>query len=529
MNIAAIRPQATQSFKEQTPLRVSFEEHFARTIFLGGGNEPKNVALCLEYLRQDNFIYQRGGELVYVADGIIHLATPDFLRVHLSSLASFQKPAPITPRNPAGQRRVDCPKDLAQAIIARRGLWELPELRGLLSAPVLLPDGRLIAEGGFDTDTGLLLVLPGDYVCCVPNRPAPEDARRALEMLWRPFLDFPFVGPVDRGVMLAALLTAVVRPVLPTAPGILFDSPTAGSGKTLLTSCISLLAGMPHPEMMPAANNDENELRKRLLAVARSAKPVSTIDNISGQLESAALCAFITSETYSDRLLGQSLNLAFPVVSLVILNGNNARLVGDLNRRVLRCRIDPQMERPDQRSFDLDPAEYVLTHRMEMVEAALTLLRSAEPVTTLSRLASFEVWSDFVRQAVIWAGGLGVVELADPIESIDLGYSIDPETQKLGALLEAWWSAFGDRRMKVAEVIHAAESGQWPGLYDAIHEIAGERNAINSRRLGRWIEGHSGRIIDGLRVERVATMHGLVVWQVRGRDPSNRPCAAGGF
>ena len=53
-----------------------------------------------------------------------------------------------------------------------------------------------------------------------------------------PFNGFPFVDARARAALLSALLTAAVRPILPTAPAHGFDAPTVGSGKTLLARCI---------------------------------------------------------------------------------------------------------------------------------------------------------------------------------------------------------------------------------------------------------------------------------------------------
>jgi len=44
-------------------------------------------------------------------------------------------------------------------------------------------------------------------------------------------VDFPLVGMLDKSVLLAALLTAAVRPVLKTAPAFGFDAPVQGSGE----------------------------------------------------------------------------------------------------------------------------------------------------------------------------------------------------------------------------------------------------------------------------------------------------------
>ena len=47
----------------------------------------------------------------------------------------------------------------------------------------------------------------------------------------------------------------------------MYTAPVWGSGKTLLASCVAELAG-EEPKVMPSLD-DEDELRKRLLAAAR--------------------------------------------------------------------------------------------------------------------------------------------------------------------------------------------------------------------------------------------------------------------
>jgi hypothetical protein len=51
-------------------------------------------------------------------------------------------------------------------------------------------------------------------------------------------------------------------------------------------------------------------------------------------------------------------------------------------------------------------------------------------------------------------------------------------------------------------------------LLDALDAIAGERNDINTRRLGNWLASHKGRVIDGLRFEEVESKRGVAMWLV---------------
>jgi hypothetical protein len=271
-----------------------------------------------------------------------------------------------------------------------------------------------------------------------------------------------------------------------------------------------------------------------LLSALRRGKGALVLDNQVGMLDSPSLCTFLTSPVYGDRVLGQSAVLDFPNTALFIINGNNFQPMGDLARRVLTSRLDAQMERPDKRSFDLDPAAWVGRNRQPLVRDALTVLLGyqLEPAGKrrgAGRMASYEIWDDTVRQAVLWAGSLGVIELGDPLDAIDTAYGQDPDRAKLAALLHGWYELYGDKPTKVAVAIEgmkvpwSAFSGTKPdedkdarvGLQAAMEEIAGEGHVINPRRLGRWIEKQQGRIVDGLRFERGPARDGVARWLVR--------------
>ena len=496
----------------------------ARTLRLVGGELHRLVHSVLALMRLDGTVFDRGGELVHVSPrGAVYPVTAEWLTVHLSALINFERLS----QRARNWYAVDCPLDLAKRVLAMRGSYGLPKLRAVLTAPVLTLDARVLDRDGHDPQTGLLLILNEPEQAAIPLHPSVEQLRAAIDALWFPFKDFPFVGPIDRGVMLAALLTATLRAVLPTAPGFLFTAPSAGSGKSLLATCLSILAGADPASLMPPTLEEE-ELRKRLLAALREGKPALIFDNIAGQLDSAALCAYLTAREYGDRVLGASVTISVPATGLFLATGNNVALVGDLNRRLLACRIDPHSDKPYRRAFALDPERYVREHRQALVRHALVLvcgyLSTGTPITP-DRTASFEDWSDRVRQTVLWVGQQGLLDVADPCDAIDSSYEEDPETRKLSSLLSCWHALFGDKPKSVAEAITLATdpvvSGRIPAdsdrgrLQDVLMEIAGEHGRINSRRLGRWIERMAGRICEGLRIERGGRAHGVSKWQVK--------------
>ena len=87
-----------------------------------------------------------------------------------------------------------------------------------------------------------------------------------------------------------------------------------------------------------------------------------------------------TSGTIADLILGESTYASVPFRSLLLLTGNNTRIAGDLNRRLLRVRITPNVENPWRRVFDFDRqcthgdqlAQNLRVAALELVGAMLT-------------------------------------------------------------------------------------------------------------------------------------------------------------
>ncbi len=494
-----------------------------RTIRNVAGERVNIVGLTLELMNIDGSVFDRGGELVRVdSGGQVQALGLDGLRFHLDGLARFEK----YDKRSDEWIPCDAPEPVAKGIIASRGNWKLPELRAVATAPLMDPTtGRIIDVDGHDLQTGILLHC-NDLAgwTGVPSRPTKDQVHKAVTTLWEPFQSFPFVDAVARGVWLAAILLAPNRVAFPTAPGILVTSATMGSGKTLLTLCASLLAGDKTPTVL-GVTGDPEETRKRMLAIGRCGTRAIILDNIVGQFESDVLCSWLTTELYSDRVLGSSERVTIPTRTMLMASGNNVTLRGDLVRRLLTCRIDPEMEAPWTRTFNVNPVEYVTHNRLTMAAAALTILKAAweQPVAMPGRTASFETWSDVIRKAVCWIGEQGFMAVADPVQSIDSAHDADPELSKLAALLAAWNDKFADVPTTVPDAIRRANRDNESALYDALWEIGGERMELNARRIGRWIEKKSGVILGGLRFESPVKHKNRRCWIVRRNEsPSGK-------
>ena len=159
-------------------------------------------------------------------------------------------------------RPVTLPHRVARLYLALDD-WGLRPLKGITTAPLLSVDGSMRIAEGYDGPTAMW--------CCrvpaleLPDAPSLADAEGALRSLRAAFCTFPFADaravqgeesaiPLvdlshppgrDESAFLAALLTAVCRPSLPLAPGMVITAPLitgAGTGKGLLVRAVCEIA-----------------------------------------------------------------------------------------------------------------------------------------------------------------------------------------------------------------------------------------------------------------------------------------------
>lgn len=461
-------------------------------------------------------IYQRADLMVRVAVGTsdkhvrradgavtIHKVTTPFLTDLLGRIARF------TTFNAKAKRDVpiDCPKTIAETMLSRVGLWNLPLLNGVIEAPMLLPDGRLLSKPGYDVETGFLLAIDNDLAFELPARPTRDDAVAALAVLERLLAGFPFVGDAERAVVVAAILTAIQRKTLRSAPAIGINAPAPGSGKSLLADVVSNTATGRDAAKM-AQGRDAVEDKKRLLAVLMAGDPIACFDNIERTVDDDALCTILTESIYRDRVLGESRAISVPTNATFLLTGNNLTFSGDITSRVLVATIDPKCERPDERVFTGDLRDDTRRDRWALVRAALTILRAYQlagcPGVGLRPYGRFENWSAEIRAPLVWAGA------ADPVTTRESVVNDDPRAKALRNLLTAWRADYKDAEKTLREVIDdarpdangASRIKHGSKLWGAIFALAPEGEGhINTRKLSWELRKVKGRIFDGVRLQ----------------------------
>ncbi|WP_336056473.1 toprim domain-containing protein [Nitratireductor sp. CH_MIT9313-5] len=396
---------------------------------------------------------------------------------------------------------INCPEVIARTVLKRKGDgWErIPPLHAVITAPCMRDDGSIIMKRGYDSKTGLYLASKEDWPD-IPERPSRDDAVEALNVLSEPIAELPFVDNSDRAAALALFLTALMRPMLRSAPMFAVTAPTAGTGKSLLINIASIIA-RGHSTSPINQPSDEAELEKRIGAEILAGNQLVSIDNVSHTLQSDQLCQILTEEHVQVRILGKSENVRVPSTALICVNGNNLSISGDLNRRTVRIRMNAKVERPEKRAFQFDAKQLALQKRPKLVAAALTILKAylvAEFPDRARPLGSFEDWSDVVRSALLW------VQMEDCLAGYDEQADEDPEKEVLREVL----NALPTLPFTAKEIAGRVVSNE--RLREALHLFLDRNGTFNTRRFGRFLKQYRDRPVDGRALHMVTknSVHG---------------------
>ena len=406
--------------------------------------------------------------------------------------------------------------------------WPFPVLEGIIASPTLRPDGSLLDAPGYDATTGLYLDTNGTAFPPLPDAPDIFDAGQALATLQDILGDFLWAHVYDRAAALAALLSVVCRyAVMGNVPLFGISATTRGSGKGLLADVIALIGTGRRAPLWSQAEDDAEE-RKRLLALGMDGDPLVCIDNVTRPLGSGPLDLALTSSTFKDRILGTQTTREVPMYAIFLATGNNLQYVGDLARRVVPIALDPQMEKPEERTGFRYPdlLAHVAQERPRLVSAALTILQAyvgdGRPAQGLSAYGSFQPWSDLIRSALVWVGEPDPCEGRKTIEAQDPGY------EALAGLLEAWQGCYPPgttvtlKRLKQDIAVYRDTStppapNAWDDLEQAVLDFdrgSALARGIDTRTFGNALKRVQGRVIARKRLVERGTYRQAVQWTI---------------
>lgn len=287
---------------------------------------------------------------------------------------------------------------------------DFPIIEGIATLPVVHEDGTIVSTNGYDALTRQFVWIDEALVGMnVPSSPTDEDVSRAVGRLDDIFQDFAIRNAGDRASLFALVLTALLRPSVPTAPLFLVNGLQPGVGKGLLANVVTALVTGLRTPMTPWPGS-ETELQKILMSALSAGSTFFVLDEVS-ELSSSSLNSLLTTARMGGRKLGETHQLELPNRMLSMALGNNVIVPGDMARRVFPIRLEWPEGSPETRSGFAhdDLVQYVLDHRRELVEAALTMIRAyfdrGCPVAEMPfRFGSFEAWQRLVGGVLAVSG-----------------------------------------------------------------------------------------------------------------------------
>lgn len=409
---------------------------------------------------------------------------------------------------------IDPPEKYISILLEMGEYQHIPPLAGIARQPYFYGNFVFGSVEGYDPESRMFGAFrANDYV--VPQTPTLTQARKALDELSALLSEFKFQSSRDRDAVLAGIFTAVLRSSLPTSPMFHVRAPQIASGKSYLCNLIAAFAG-PGSPAVSAFPESQEECQKYLLSALLDAPAVVIFDNLTKDLlPYTSLCSALTEESIRGRILGLSKTARVSTKTLFLSSGNNVGPVKDMTRRTIVIALDPQTELASARDFKFDPLSMVRKQRSHYVSLVLTVVNAwmadGRPMTDCRKLASYERWSEMVRQPLMWLG------VSDPAAGLYSAQENDPEKQMLLRLLLAWRQCFGSVPTMVREAVShtlsgAANSGD---LKEVLEEVAERRGEINRRILGHLIARYQDRVVGGMRFERSFTKANAERWSVR--------------
>lgn len=395
----------------------------------------------------------RAGYVEYQPMPVIRTFNQHSLRKRILQTVRPQYFKPLT------QEWVDAPPspDLVNTILHAHNGSRV--LTGIAEGPVMMSDGRVLTDPGYDQESGLLAVFDPAAFPPVPEWPDRDDARAAYRALVDEALEgFEFATPLDETIAVSAFLTCLCRRGIDAAPTYLSTSPKQSSGKSTLWDIACRLAfGRPVP-VTPWPSSPE-EMTKTLVAIMGEGHAATMFDNIADgtRIDSPPLAAAVTGSEFRSRLLGKNDNAALPTNTMWFLTGNRQRLAPDMATRVLPCEIAPKTHRPDLRNFTRhDLGGWCQLNRGRMVVAGLAIMRAyvlaadRDPGVQVQRRSRFDEWDRLVRSALVWLLG----EVGDVARKFDVNHStlVEQEGSTFDQVVEALRGTFGDAEFTTGDL-----------------------------------------------------------------------------
>jgi hypothetical protein len=380
----------------------------------------------------------------------------------------------------------------------------LPLAVAISVAPVVLPNGEILAPQGLDRERGVIFEIPRELHSLLPARKdctdkAVADAMRFLCDDWLCDVATDLTG---KAIVIASSLSLIERTLLPQRVAFFATAGKRSGGKT--TTIKMAVIGATGIE--PAActwSDSEEERRKNLTSQLMAGAAYIVWDNIEkgSQITSWCIELSLTSGTYEDRILGTNQIANAATSAIQYFTGKNIAAKGDLASRDLSFRLEVDRPDPENRDFKHpNPLDWTKAHRADILRAFYTILlgnpqlQMPEDAPAHTR---FKLWWRLVGSAVEYAvkqygGSLDFRDLFIEQEKAD-----DEDTVFLVDFLETvserWPTGF--TAAEIAEIINSDEMIHrtlFDFLYPGTPAAMTIKSAITANSVTKRLKMHLG-------------------------------------
>jgi hypothetical protein len=395
------------------------------------------------------------------------------------------------------------------------GRSRMPEVRAIVTTPMVAKNGKVIAGIGLDHATKLLYRIEPQMLACLPTEDelTPENVAAQLRWLLGEWL--VDVKADMHGKLLAIMnaLSKIERVLARELPGWIFTAGHRGGGKTTLITMINM-AVFGRLTAAAAWSNTEEERRKALFAYFRQGVATICWDNIARgtQITSPAIEKAMTSAEMSDRILGVSDKQTVPTSTVMDFTGNMISGKGDMASRTFRIVINVDRPDPENRDFTHpDVIGWTAQNRARILKALYVLLiygcrnRPADQ-TAKTR---FKDWWSLCGWPVELAASL-IGEKIDCSELLAAGEKADEETHVAAEMLSLLRTQYGDREFTAKEISALIAAGTPTAFGMPVPEAAKDKadklldlfGEMSGRRLSRPTPGPIGMLLKNRLVDR---------------------------
>jgi putative DNA primase/helicase len=464
--------------------------------------EPKS-RLVKESLLPTGQIFQQGNQEVWVERINGKLTVRPLTKELLKFIASYT--CTWTKRKSNLLVEVHPDDETIAAALVRRDI-NLPRLRGISTTPIITPSGAIIDKPGYNAESEVFCDIPQELQGLnVPLAPTEKDVQEAVQILQKPFQDFPLDDAARAGII-ACILTVTLRALIAgVVPMWAYLAATPGTGKSLMLRCVAIIATGDEPAILTEVNNPE-EFQKTMASLLAGSPAIIVIDNLN-KLDSGTLAAMLTSKRIQFRQLGTQKMLEYDVYVVMAITGNNIELTQELARRTISVEQIADVERPWTRTGFAIPnlVEYVKENRSALVRSILTLARNwfvkGKPSVSTKLLGSYEEWHRTIGGIMEAAGIKGLLQDAGRLYE-----RADMETMRLEAFILAWHQEHQSRIVRANELVDFAIR------CEVVEEMRTTNGSVRS--LGKLLAKIENRVLKGYRVTRGGIIGGILHWKL---------------